>query len=233
MFQIDGKLLCWLCTLSYKRALARARQVESERRMSKKRPSTDKPAIKEINQKAQRSDVSSANNKQPTMPEIPEKIARIAVANTVPVDQNSSEHVVAMTQLKEQIASLNKRLKEKDRELLGKDKLITELKSKNFVSENELRTKMKDNEKFFARKEEVLNKKLAALLKEVAQLMRGSKKGGGGGGGGGVAAVAVAVGNKNGDGAGSEANSNDGGGNDSAASGKESGGSGTDSPNTN
>lgn len=104
--------------------------------MSKKRPSTDKP-IKEINQKSQRSDVTQSSNKQPTISEIPEKIARTAAV--VPVDQNSSEHVVAMTQLKEQIASLHKRLKEKDRELLGKDKLITELKSNNFVSENEIR----------------------------------------------------------------------------------------------
>lgn len=79
---------------------------------------------------------------------------------------------------------------------------------------------MKDNEKFFARKEEILNKKVAALLKEVAQLSRGVKKSGTGGG------------SKNGDGGGSEVNSNDGGGVDSG-SGKESGGSGTDSPNTN
>lgn len=172
-----------------------------------------------MNQKSQRTDVAQQPNKQPTISEIPEKMARSAAANVVPVDQNSSEHVVAMTQLKEQIASLHKKLKEKDRELLGKDKLITELKSNNFVSENELRVKMKDNEKFFARKEEVLTKKVAQLLKEVAQLSRGVKKTVGGVG-------------RNGDGGGSEANSNDGGGNDSA-SGKESGGSGTDSPNTN
>lgn len=207
--------------------MARARQVETERRMSKKRPSTEKP-IKEMNQKSQRTDASAQPNKQPTIPEIPEKMVRtVAAANVVPVDQNSSEHVVAMTQLKEKIASLNKKLKEKDRELLGKDKLITELKSNNFDSENELRTKMKDNEKFFARKEEVLTKKVAQLLKEVAQLSRGVKKAGGGGGGGAGGGVG-----KNGDGGGSEVNSNDGGGGDSA-SGKESGGSGTDSPNTN
>jgi len=166
MSKVDGKLLCWLCTLSYKRALAKARQVESERRMTKKRPSTDKQHLKESShKKSHRHDMS----KQP-LPEIPEKVAKNA-----PIDQNSSEHVVAI-QLKEQIASLQKKLQMKDRELLSKDKHITELKSQNFVSENELRTKMKDAEKYYETKIEVLNKKVAGLLKEVAQLSKGIKK---------------------------------------------------------
>lgn len=165
--QIDGKLLCWLCTLSYKRALAKARQVETERRMTKKRPSTDKQQLKESShKKSHRQDIS-----KPPLPEIPEKVAK----NAGPVDQNSSEHVVAI-QLKEQIASLQKKLQMKDRELLSKDKHITELKSQNFISENELRTKMKDAEKYYETKIDVLNKKVAGLLKEVAQLSKGVKK---------------------------------------------------------
>lgn len=31
-FQVDGKLLCWLCTLSYKRALAKTKQSVQDRR---------------------------------------------------------------------------------------------------------------------------------------------------------------------------------------------------------
>ncbi|KAJ6636321.1 Protein FAM76A [Pseudolycoriella hygida] len=184
--KIDGKLLCWLCTLSYKRALAKARQVTSSR-MTKKRPSTDKQQPKEIpSKKSQRQDIS-----KPPLPEIPEKV----VKNSGSVD--SSEHVVAI-QLKEQIANLQKKLQMKDRELLSKDKHITELKSQNFISENELRTKMKDSEKYYETKIEVLNKKVAALLKEVAQLSKGAKKN----------------------------NSN----NSNSVTAKDSGGSGTDSP---
>lgn len=107
------------------------------------------------------------------LPEIPEKIARNSGAS---IDPNSSDHVVAMTQLKEQIASLQKRLTMKDKELLAKDKHITELKSKNFTSENELRQKMKDAEKYYDTKIDVLNKKVTTLLKEVAQLSKGQKK---------------------------------------------------------
>lgn len=40
------------------------------------------------------------------------------------LDPNSSDHVVAMTQLKETIASLQKRLQQKDQELLAKDRLV-------------------------------------------------------------------------------------------------------------
>lgn len=41
-----------------------------------------------------------------------------------PHDPNSSDHVVAMTQLKEQIASLQKQLHQKDSQLLNKDKMV-------------------------------------------------------------------------------------------------------------
>lgn len=173
-------MLCWLCTLSFKRALAKARQAETENRLTKKRPSTDKqpsvpqsnqqqPQIKENHKKLQRIDSSKQ-----VLPEIPEKIAR---NSGVSIDPNSSDHLVAMTQLKEKIASLEKRLSQKDRELLTKDKLITELKSTNFESENKLRSKMRDSEKYYEAKVDVLNKKVANLLKEVAQLSKGTKKG--------------------------------------------------------
>lgn len=133
--------------------------------MTKKRPSTDKQQLKESShKKSQRQEIS-----KPPLPEIPEKVAK----NAGPVD--SSEHVVAI-QLKEQIASLQKKLLMKDREMLGKEKHITELKSQNFISENELRTKMKDSEKYYETKIDVLNKKVAGLLKEVAQLSKGAKK---------------------------------------------------------
>lgn len=52
--------------------------------------------------------------------EIPEKV----VKGSQIVDPHSSDHVVAMTQLKEKIASLQKKLTQKDRELLQKDKEV-------------------------------------------------------------------------------------------------------------
>lgn len=158
--------MCWLCTLSFKRAVAKARQVETEQRANKKRPSTEKPPQMKENHKKIRND-----QMKQALPEIPDKIVR---NSGVSMDPNSSDHVIAMTQLKEQIASLQKRLQQKDRELLAKDKLITELKGQNFQNENELRNKQKESDKFYETKIDVLNKKLAALLKEVALLSKTS-----------------------------------------------------------
>lgn len=120
--QIDGKLLCWLCTLSFKRTLAKARQGEKDGgRIVKKRSHTDKPQInqhqhKEVNyKKPQRPDITKQ-----VMPDIPEKVARIASS----MDSNNSDHFIAMTELKETIANMQKRLSQKDRELLEKDKMV-------------------------------------------------------------------------------------------------------------
>lgn len=41
------------------------------------------------------------------------------------LDPNSSDHVVAMTQLKEQIASLQKQINLKDAQMLSKDKMVS------------------------------------------------------------------------------------------------------------
>lgn len=215
--------MCWLCTISYKRAVVKARQSETEHRLAKKRPSTDQPMkdpSKKPNstqsQQQSRSDRDRSDDRkqhqsqQQTLPDIGsggEKVRHAAV------DHNSSEHVVAMTQLKEQIASLNKKLSAKDREILAKDKFTTELKSKNFISENELRNKMKDSEKYYEAKIEVLNKKVAGLLKEVAQLSKGNKRAPTGGVSNGGTTSNVSA--------------------NASSSGKDSGGSGTDSPITN
>lgn len=197
--------------------------------MTKKRPSTDKPTKESSSgggtRKQARSDSTAGNGSnrggggggssggdKQALPDIPDKMARSGgggAGNSV--DQNSSEHVIAMTQLKEEIASLRKKLMQKDRELLAKDKHMTDLKSKNFHSENELRTKMKDAEKYYDSKIEVLNKKVSGLLKEVAQLSKGAKRGAAALNNGGSAVTTASA----------------------AAAAKDSGGSGTDSPITN
>lgn len=119
--QVDGKLLCWLCTLSYKRALAKTKQTDADRRAHFKRVSRSekKPKLRSHNKRPQRVDVT----KMP-MPEkeglepLPGKIPR------VDQDPNSSDHVVATTQLKEKIALLQKQLAMKDSQLLAKDRQV-------------------------------------------------------------------------------------------------------------
>lgn len=193
--------------------------METDNRLTKKRPSTDKQPVPQGNQQQQQikenhKKIQRTDSSKQVLPEIPEKIPR---NSGVSIDPNSSDHVVAMTQLKEQIASLQKRLAQKDRDLLAKDKQMTELKSKNFTSENEMRNKMRDTEKFYESKIDVLNKKVASLLKEVAQLSKSTKKG---------PSVRSGINSDTSSTVKENRTENSG-------SGSASGGSGTDSPNTN
>lgn len=128
--RVDGKLHCWLCKLSYKRALAKAKKSDSDKQRHKKR-SADEANLKQ-NSSHKISNSGSSNNRggnhnsqRPDMSksglsEIPEKISK--TSGMIP---SNSDHVVAMTQLKEQIATLQKRLQQKDNQLLQKDKEVS------------------------------------------------------------------------------------------------------------
>lgn len=56
----------------------------------------------------------------------PVKAARMAGVHD-PHDPNSSDHVVAVTQLKEQIAHLNKQISIKESQLLAKDRQVSKI----------------------------------------------------------------------------------------------------------
>ncbi|KAJ8920771.1 hypothetical protein NQ315_004912 [Exocentrus adspersus] len=194
--KVDGKLLCWLCTLSYKRALAKTKQGDADRRAHMK--------MSQLHKNKHKEGKSRSHNKRPNRPDVtkmppsddapPNKMARnnsAPVLTRADLDPNSSDHVVAMTQLKEQIASLQKQLSQKNGELLNKDKLITELKASNFTTENELRKKLKTVQKEHEDKVDFLNNRISNLLREVASLSKTAKKGKG------VSATSAASGDNN------------------------------------
>uniref|UniRef100_A0A182T3K2 Uncharacterized protein n=1 Tax=Anopheles maculatus TaxID=74869 RepID=A0A182T3K2_9DIPT len=282
--QVDGKLLCWLCTLSYKRALTKARQVENERRRAKKRAaegsfppplsgsgtsgsggSNDRrdrmhekmsnsgggggaggqgnsggmnlpsggsmsglPPLGDLNMGlgpgatggtgvdridsggggggggggsgqsgGGRNDNGrhSSSSKKPRsdtgkmmVPDMPTDKLLMKSANSGSgggggggggggyVDPHSSDHVIAMTQLKETIATLQRKLKQKDGAILEKEKEISAWKGKHFHLEQELMKKYKDMEKNYEFKLDVLNKKLKAQLLEIAALSKAVKE---------------------------------------------------------
>nr|CAH7764421.1 unnamed protein product [Callosobruchus chinensis] len=177
--KVDGKLLCWLCTLSFKRALAKTKQGDADRRahmkISQMHKNKKEGKPRSHSKRPNRPDVT----KIPQAEEPPNKVAR---NNSAPVivrgelDPHSSDHVVAMTNLKEQIASLNKQVNQKNQDLLNKDKMITELKATNFTTENELRQKLKSQQKEHEDKVDGMNKRIQGLLKEIASLSKTAKK---------------------------------------------------------
>ncbi|XP_022119828.2 protein FAM76A isoform X3 [Pieris rapae] len=170
--KVDGKLLCWLCTQSLKRALARTKQHLSSVDKHKHRSHKSKNSHKE----KRKSDSMKGNGNDLSMGDAPlEKKSKLNPLQGE-LDPNSSDHVVAMTQLKETIASLQKKVQQKEMELLSKDKLITELKAQHHNDTTDLRIEMKNKERLNETKFSLMNSKIQNLLKEVATLSKSAKR---------------------------------------------------------
>jgi ribonuclease BN (tRNA processing enzyme) len=170
--KVDGKLLCWLCTLSFKRALAKTKSTDPARHSHVKLGSSNKPKEpkKPHDKRPQRVDVTKMNEEAPPPPKQPRQGSRsedIAMG---------SDHLVAMTQLREQISNLHRQIAQKDKDLLAKDRQITELRAANFTTENECREKLKQHQREYESKSQALQNKLKALQKEVAQLSKAKNK---------------------------------------------------------
>lgn len=131
--RIDGKLHCWLCKLSYKRALAKAKKsdIDKHRDRAKKRPADDShktsgSSLKIGNQGSNRNSNNSGNSRDLSKStDIPDsKISK--TSNVIAPSSHNTDHVVALTQLREQIATLQKKLQQKDSQLLQKDKEVSD-----------------------------------------------------------------------------------------------------------
>lgn len=180
--KVDGKLLCWLCTLSYKRALAKAKQNQESRGNSKNNPTSTSSSSahhrthKHVHRGMDHSSSSSSSKKARIEKSSNGVLPTSASTENVISDTNSTDHLVALTQLKEQIASLQRQLLQKDQQLLAKDKIISEFKAKQFSSEKEMRTKVQAMQKQHSDQVQELQVKLRDLQKKVATLTKGSKK---------------------------------------------------------
>lgn len=167
----EGKLMCWACSCSYKRALAKTRQSDPARnsRVFKK-----EPKVETKEQKREK----YMNSKKPVRPDVtkiepdtppPVKIAKVHKERG---DAGESDHVGEITQLKEKIASFQNILKMKDKELLGKDQEITQMKSKLFNEENLIRLKMRKGLKDHEDKVNDLNRTIRDQAATITRLKK-------------------------------------------------------------
>ncbi|GBN25009.1 Protein FAM76A, partial [Araneus ventricosus] len=177
--KVDGKLLCWLCTLSYKRALAKTKQSASHRSSSSK-----SGLHHHLSQNHKRS--SSHSSKSKRSEHSPSKKPRTEISKSsngsLPssestlLDTGTSDHVVAMHQLKDQIASLQKQLLVKDQQMLAREKQAGEAKAQNGIIERELRLKIQSMTKSHNDLVEELQSKVRVLQKQVITLSKNQKK---------------------------------------------------------
>ena len=145
--KLDGKLLCWLCTISMKRALAKAKQNDASIRhtnlthksssSSKSQAAHAKPSRNKGSRDAANLLLGSRDAGSSTTATRDGKRPRLDSKSNGNKEQPQSEsalglraasgdqfNVVAMSQLKEQVVSLQKQLQKKEQELLEKDKKV-------------------------------------------------------------------------------------------------------------
>ncbi|MEJ1278419.1 hypothetical protein NN561_009341 [Cricetulus griseus] len=150
--KVDGKLLCWLCTLSYKPVLQKTK---------KQRKHLSSSSRASHQEKEQYSRLSSGSHYNSFSPDLA-------------LDSPGTNHLVIIAQLKEKVATLKKMLHQKDQMVLEKEK-ITELKADFQYQESDTRAKMNQTEKTHKEVTEQSQAKNRELMKQAAALSKSKK----------------------------------------------------------
>ncbi|XP_011781983.1 PREDICTED: protein FAM76B isoform X4 [Mandrillus leucophaeus] len=150
---VDGKLLCWLCTLSYKRVLQKTK--EQRKSLGSSHSNSSSSSLTEKDQHHPKHHHHHHHHHHP--------------------DSGGTDNFVLISQLKEEVMSLKRLLQQRDQTILEKDKKLTELKADFQYQESNLRTKMNSMEKAHKETVEQLQAKNRELLKQVAALSKGKK----------------------------------------------------------
>ncbi|XP_019647774.1 PREDICTED: protein FAM76B-like isoform X2 [Branchiostoma belcheri] len=204
--KVDGKLLCWLCTLAYKRALQKAKKrkhadhshVSSHssshhnshhkdkskhhrsstghhhhhhhhHHSSNKKAKVEKSTANGSARYRQALPTSSSSLVPLKKPKLDQRANGFASSSEL-ADITSTDQMIAMTQLREEVASLKKQIEQKDKLLLEKEKKITELKAGQWETEKEMRNKIQNMQKSHQEAVESLQTKNRDLQKQISQL---------------------------------------------------------------
>lgn len=217
--KVDGKLLCWLCTLSYKRVMQKAQKrkfdfisrdrnnsspsnsphsqhntpsqnsqekektkdKEKERWRPQQRDDKDHSREKTDDHRSKSRNKTGGSQGQSTEAKKTKLdltstngdfISGTLSTSSRLIDTGLPDQVVEVTRLREQVAQLKKSLDEKDRQILDKEKKLTEMKAEQFRLENEMRTKVAQSQKQHEDIISDLQARNRELQKQVSQLSR-------------------------------------------------------------
>uniref|UniRef100_A0A8C3KJ21 Protein FAM76B n=1 Tax=Calidris pygmaea TaxID=425635 RepID=A0A8C3KJ21_9CHAR len=180
--KVDGKLLCWLCTLSYKRVLQKTK--EQRKSLGSSHSNSSSSSLTEKDQHHSKHHHhhhhhhrhSSSHHKISSLsPEQDQGLWKQSSSINQSADSGGTDNFVLISQLKEEVMSLKRLLQQRDQTILEKDKKLTELKADFQYQESNLRTKMNSMEKAHKETVEQLQAKNRELLKQVAALSKGKK----------------------------------------------------------
>eukprot|EP00090_Calanus_glacialis_P030193 TRINITY_DN4863_c0_g1_i1.p1 TRINITY_DN4863_c0_g1~~TRINITY_DN4863_c0_g1_i1.p1 ORF type:complete len:449 (-),score=151.81 TRINITY_DN4863_c0_g1_i1:213-1559(-) len=188
------KLMCWACTCSYKRALAKTKHQDPARhsRVFKKdpKPKTDE----EIRLDKEKRKEKHMNSKMPKRPDVTKlehgqdsggnsghhshhhhSSSHPPPPKVLKRERDDTDHVGEINQLKEKIAALEKHIRVKDNQLIVKDQEITQMKAKLFNEEKLIREKMKTMAKSHEDKVTELQNKTRSLQTEISRMRKDNK----------------------------------------------------------
>eukprot|EP00062_Callorhinchus_milii_P009990 gi/632954398/ref/XP_007892943.1/ PREDICTED: protein FAM76A [Callorhinchus milii] len=178
--KVDGKLLCWLCTLSYKRVLQKTKEQRKSLSSSSHSLQEKEPYTRLISAHYNSQKTLSTSSLQNEIPKKKPKSDGLSAngdssSPDLALDSPGTDHFVVITQLKEEVATLKKMLHQKDQQILDKEKKITELKAEFQYQESQMRLKINQVEKVHKEALDQLQTKNRDLLKQVATLSKGKK----------------------------------------------------------
>ncbi|MGH0179315.1 UNVERIFIED_CONTAM: hypothetical protein FKN15_006470 [Acipenser sinensis] len=167
--KVDGKLLCWLCTLSYRRVLQKTK--EQRKGLDSLSPEQDQGLWKQSHTAS--SIQNETPKKKPKLETKPSNGDSSSINQSI--DSGGTDNFILISQLKEEVMSLKRLLQQRDQTILEKDKKLTELKADFQYQESNMRTKMNNMEKAHKEAMESQQAKNRDLLKQVAALSKGKK----------------------------------------------------------
>ncbi|UYV76226.1 FAM76A [Cordylochernes scorpioides] len=152
--KVDGKLLCWLCTSAYKRALAKAKQNSARKSHSSLTSHKYSPLL-------------PYNHIQYFY------MVRIKIRNYF---KGVCVSRLSTTSHTTPARTLQKLISQKEQQLLAKDRQISEIRADHASLEKELRTKLQAYQRESSEQNQELQRKIRALNKQVVTLTKSSKK---------------------------------------------------------
>uniref|UniRef100_A0AAY5ECG7 Protein FAM76B n=1 Tax=Electrophorus electricus TaxID=8005 RepID=A0AAY5ECG7_ELEEL len=178
--KVDGKLLCWLCTLSYRRVLQKTK--EQRKGLGSSHSNASSLSDKEHQRHQHRH--SSSHHKEGWRDgflinnwslSVPPPPLSSSSSITQSMDSGGTDNFILISQLKEEVMSLKRLLQQRDQTILEKDRKLTELKADFQYQESNMRLKMNNMEKAHKEAMEQQQAKNRELMKQVAALSKGKK----------------------------------------------------------
>uniref|UniRef100_A0A674MCT9 Protein FAM76B n=1 Tax=Takifugu rubripes TaxID=31033 RepID=A0A674MCT9_TAKRU len=184
--KVDGKLLCWLCTLSYRRVLQKTKEQRKGFGSSNSSSLNEKDHHSRSHHHHQHRHSSSHHKLSGSLSPEQEQGLWKALAScsfhsytsssiTQSMDSGGTDNFILISQLKEEVMSLKRLLQQRDQTILEKDRKLTELKADFQYQESNMRVKMNQMEKSHKDSMELQQAKNRELMKQVAALSKGKK----------------------------------------------------------